>query len=131
MKNRARKKRYIVRDFRKIIVRTSTAHRWRRSKKKPCPQYEKQQIQRPVTTFSNLCDKIAVPRRHDLFFHFFNMHQTHARARKCSKTRLRHFKGKSLIQVGYLRHRKALKTNVLKRALPDFFRLRRALRRMS
>ena len=31
------------------------------------------------------------------------------------------FKGKSLIQVRHLRHRKALKTNVLKRVLPDFF----------
>ena len=77
--------------FRKILVRTSTAHRWRSSKKKPCPQHEKEQMQPPRTTFSDLSDKISVPRGHDLFFHFSNMHQTHARARNGSKTRLRHF----------------------------------------
>ena len=55
------------------------------------PQYEKEQIQPPGTTFSNLSDKIAVPRGHNLLFHFSNMHQKNVRARKGSKTRVRHF----------------------------------------
>ena len=76
--------------FRHVLVRTNTAHRRRSSKKKKSTPYEKKQIQPPGTTFSNLSDEIAGPEGHILFFHFANMHQTHSRARKGSKTRSRH-----------------------------------------
>ena len=61
---RARKKTlHRTRFFEKYSYVPSTAHRWRSSKKNTSPQYEKEQIQRPGTTFSNFSDKVAVPTR--------------------------------------------------------------------
>ena len=53
-----------IRDFSKN-ARTATAHHCRSSKKILWPQYDKEQIQRPETTFSNFSDKVAVPRGHE------------------------------------------------------------------
>ena len=48
-----------------MLVRSTTAHRWRSSEKITWPQHEKEQIQRPGTTFSNFSDKVEVPRGHE------------------------------------------------------------------
>ena len=84
---RARKKHYFVRFFSKNTC--TYLYCWSMEKvKTTCPQNEKEQIRPPGTKFSNFSDQIAV---HNLSFHFSTMHQTNARARKGSKTRLRHF----------------------------------------
>ena len=73
-----------------------------------------------------------MPRGHNIFFHLSNMHQTHARARKGSTTRLRHFLREMPSPSTTSRTQKGTSDNLsYSVSYPNIFRLRRALRHMS